>query len=997
MELLNEIYIPEYESQIYKSPVDNKYYTKMEYAIKNISFPINIISEQNIKRCAIMIIINTGYIVETKDIKYDNYIKLIFELLFEQKNSFKELFQKYNLKYKNKIYPEKTIIYFECDYKGFNPVFSNFVKNIIFFDRLIVQNNIKEILNSINLANEIDITYLYYKKYFQKNLEINNITDKEKKEMDLLEFFQYFFIKNTDKYITILSPYSNEKCKDIILKIFDKYKKDIRNNIFKTYEKYTPLNIKFIPFDEPTLLVVRKIDIEKNNIMKLKFYFPNLSPESENILEYFVYMINGERIGSYFYNNFKSNYIIDLKAYSNYSHNMPPQMVIIMKLFSNFNNYSLKIIIGKFINFLRKLKQDVNNIKITYENYQKMLLHNFNNNYIDSNYYYFLYEFTNNFISIQKDCSNQNDSNKYLKLLLKRYLLPEYNITLINNVLNEIIALRNLKITLELHPKLFTYFSNGLKRDNFVILNNKFECNEFNTYNYAIMNIKQLIAYASSTQGWDSSSFKHKQDKKKYISKEINTNIKENNKSINNDNIKVHLGLNTIANKLWYYIPDCNDINNINSSMIFSKFHIIHPNIRNYSNNKAIYRTNVKYYNYLNKKIEQEFEEIFEMGNEINLTRDENGFNLEIKSYKDIYIKILEKIFSFFFEFENDFVEYNDVNYLTEYFKTDFDKAINCLQTALKKEINEKFFEDKNNKMDIFKLKLFGVYLEENIYINAFISGNIDNDFIKKIKNVILAYNTREYESSSIFENISEFKKKIFDTKKLNEGTIYIFKLSNIFREMHINYFISFYQILDLENNKKVFLFLIYLLLKKHLNSENCKIYKIYIDQIFYILIIRKSLDYPEYMAKHVSLNIKKLIDIICFDKDNDDNNLKQILLNLKQIFIDEISNFKFKYDFIWSEIYNDTYNFEIELKDEKEFEDYIENKIDLNEFKNFFKNNFFEKQRKIEFLFYQDSIKYFNNTINKNKDSYPWNIDFIANNNILTINEIYNNINKIN
>jgi len=112
MELLNEIYIPEYESQIYKSPVDNKYYTKMEYSMKNISFPINIINEQNIKRCAIMIIINAGYIVETKNIKYDNYIKLIFELLFEQKNSFNELFHKYNLKYKNKIYPEKTIFFF---------------------------------------------------------------------------------------------------------------------------------------------------------------------------------------------------------------------------------------------------------------------------------------------------------------------------------------------------------------------------------------------------------------------------------------------------------------------------------------------------------------------------------------------------------------------------------------------------------------------------------------------------------------------------------------------------------------------------------------------------------------------------------------------------------------------------------------------------------------------------------------------------------------------
>ena len=135
---------------------------------------------------------------------------------------------------------------------------------------------------------------------------------------------------------------------------------------------------------------------------------------------------------------------------------------------------------------------------------------------------------------------------------------------------------------------------------------------------------------------------------------------------------------------------------------------------------------------------------------------------------------------------------------------------------------------------------------------------------------------------------------------------------------------------------------------------------------------------------------------MICYDNIGD-KNLKEILLNLKNIFIEEISNYNFKYDLIWSEIYNDTYNFEMELKDEKDFEEYIENKIDLNEFKNYFKNNFFEKQRKIEFLFYQETIKHFNNNIHKNNDSYPWNLDFIVNNNGLNINEIYYNINKIN
>ena len=988
MELLNEIYIPEFESQIYKSPLDDKYYTKIEHITDNIFFPLNIICEQGIKKCAILIIINTGYIVESINMKFENYIKLIFELLFEYKNNFNKLFNKYNLKYKNKIYPEKIIIYLEFDYLGLNPIFSSFIKNLIFFDKLIIQNNISDILNSINIANDINTSYLTYKKFFQKNSETNEIDNNSKnKEINLLEFFQYYFLKNKDKYLTILSPYPNDQCKNIITNIFDKLKKDIKNNIFKTYEKSTPLSIKFLPFDDPSILLVRKIDVKKNNILKLKFYFPSLTYEKENILEYIVYMINGKRIGSLYYHLLKNQFILDLKACAKYNYNMPPQIIIKMKLYSNITQFSLKIIISKLMNFLKKLKSDIKNIKVTYENFQKMLLLNFNNNN-DLNYYYFLYEFTNNFISLRKNPNNQNDSNKYLNLLINRYLLPEYNSSLIINILDEIISLNNLVITLELYPKLYSNFSYSLKSYNTTILNTSIESNVFNTYIYGIINKQEILKYSFTTTQYDNSSFKHKQDKKIYISKESISNI-NNNKILLNNNSKIQLGLNTIANKLWYYISDGDDINN--SNMVFSKFHIIHPNIRNHTNN--IYNINIKYYNYIDKKIEQEFEEIFEMGNEIKLTRDDNGFNLEIKAFKGIYIKILEKIFSFFFEFENDFIEYGDVNYTTEYFKSDFDKAIKCLHTALKNDINEKYFEAKNKMMNLFILKLYGMNLEDNLYIDGFIYGNLDLDIIKIIKNVLLEYNTREYDNNSIFENTTEFKKKVLETKKINEGNIYIYKLTGDFREHFINYFISFYQILDFDKEKKIFLLLIYLLFKKHLNNNTCKVYKIFIDEIYYILILRKSFDYPEYMAKNISLNIKKLIDI-CNNKS--DKDLIQILLDLKSQFSEEILNQKFKYDFFWSEIYNNTYNFDFEIKDKKSYVEYIEHKIDLNEFKNYFKNNFFFKQRKIEFLYYQGSIKYFNNNINKNKESYPWNLDFINDNGFI-VHEIYYNINKIN
>ena len=975
MDLLNSFYSPEYESTIYKSLLDTKNYSKFDNINNNISFPINVISDKKLKKCFILIVINSGYNIESMNLKHENYIKIIFELLFKRKNDFNKLFSKYNLKYENKIYSTKIIIYLEFDYLGFNPIFSNFIKNLIFFDKLIVQNNITEILNSINLTNNIDTDYLIYKKLLQKHLE--NCNEEKEKEKNLLDFFQYYFLKNKEKYMTILSPYSNEICKNIITNIFDKYSQDLKNNIFKTYEIYNPSNIKFLSFDEPSILLINKIDIIKNNILKLIFFFPSLKEDTENILDYIVYMINGKRIGSIYYYLFKNKIIKDLHAYTNYSYDMPPSIVINIKIEANFFvAYGVKTVISKIINFLRKLRSDVNLIKITYENYRKILLHNFNYNYYKilrdtkNEYFTFLYEFTNNFISLEKNSNNENNKNKFSNLLLNRYLLPEFNQTLITNIINDIMSLKNLLITIELFPNSLTNNLQNLRFSTTIMNNINIESNDYNTYSHATLDKINIINYAFTTQNYDNSSFKHKQDKSIYISKDLN-NI--NNIVIKDKISKIQLCLNNIGNNLWCYIP--NSGNDINNYIIMSKFHFIHPNVRNSIN--AINRTNVKYYNYINKKIEQEFDEILDMGNKINLTMDKNGINLEIFAFKDIYIKILDKIFSFFFEFENDFIEYNDVDYMTENFKCNLDKAINLLQSQLKNYIDEKYFEEKNKMMDIYKLKLYGTNLEDNIYINGFIYGNMDKDIIKSIKNILLKYNTREYDIYSVFNNTKELKKKILESKKLKEGHIYIYKIRQNFMENNINYFLSFYQILEFDKEQKIFLILIYLLLKKHLSSEICEIHKIYIDEIYYILIIRKSFDYPEYMAKNISMNIKQLIDIICDDKKN--KNLKQILLDLKTDFCHEIFNYEKQFNLIWSEIYNNSYDFDWEIKDEKSFDEYIEHKIDLDKFKNYFKNNFFDKQRKIEYLFYRDPIK---NIYSHKKDlnTYPWNLDYINN-----------------
>jgi hypothetical protein len=255
MDLLNSFYSPEYESTIYKSLLDTKNYSKFDNINNNISFPINVISDKNLKKCFILIVINSGYNIESMNLKHENYIKIIFELLFKRKNDFNKLFSKYNLKYENKIYSTKIIIYLEFDYLGFNPIFSNFIKNLIFFDKLIVQNNITEILNSINLTNNIDTDYLIYKKLLQKHLE--NCNEEKEKEKNLLKD------KNEKK------NKSNTKAEKEALKLKEKKNRDFNDMLGKIYPNIIKNNSNIFEVLLLIIYSVKKLSIINRLILNI--------------------------------------------------------------------------------------------------------------------------------------------------------------------------------------------------------------------------------------------------------------------------------------------------------------------------------------------------------------------------------------------------------------------------------------------------------------------------------------------------------------------------------------------------------------------------------------------------------------------------------------------------------------------------------------------------------------------------------------------------------
>ena len=965
-----------YENKIYQPLTDNNKYSTIK--INNIPFPINIINDSNSKRCAIMIFINVGYFIESQNIKYDNYIKIFLEIIFERNNKFNELFSKYNLKYYNKIDIEKTVIYFEFDYFGFEEIVYYFIKTIINIDNLLIQNDPNKLINIISIANDTDCNYILYKRFIENILiKINNdnkkINENNNNELKIEEFFQYYFLKNENIYITILSPYKINICKKILNTISDNLKYEIKRNLIKRYEKYKgneDLNAKIFTFNDIGLLMSSKIDISNNNILKLIFFFPKLKFEEQNILEYLVYMLKGKRPGSLYYDLYKRKYISDLNVYSVYNINIPSQLIIKIKLFFNFSfyNFSLNMIIAKLINYLRKLKSDKNLIKITYENYQKILLQNFifkNNNY-NTNYYNELFNITNNSIILQN--KYQNNNNNYINLLSNKYILPYYNDNIIEEIINQIMSLNNFFIIVEMFPRSFNTFilNNKSFKMNNLILNNIIEINEYNTNITAKINKNGIFNYANMTQIYDNPMFRHYQDKKCYLSKDYN--LIKNNNNFNN----IQLALNNIANKLWYQFDY-----NIKYPKIYSSFHIIYPNIRfnRYNHIPNIYSINLKYFNHLYKKIQIEFEELFDINNinfnndyYINLSKDENGLNLEINTFQDVYLIIIQKIFSFIFEFENNYIEYTNVDYNENIFKDEISQALWYLKQVIKKDINEKYFKDKNKYFNINEIKEYANEIIQNIYIDGLLYGYINYDIIKEVKNILFTYNTREYDNFSFFTDIPDFKKRLYEYKQIKESNIHIFKCRQGYVEDNLNYYLSFYQLIDCDNNKELFIIIIYLLLKIYI--PQCEIYKIFTDNIYYLLIFKKCFDNPEFSAKHITINIKKFVDII-----NNKSNIElyKILLSIKDDIENEINNFNNKYNYIWQEIYYDKYNFDKHDNLKEYYNKYftLKNNEWINEFKTFLKDNLFDKKRKVEFLFYKELLNF---NIIKDVNCYPWN-----------------------
>ena len=984
-----------YENKLYQPLTYYKNFSTLK--IKGSSLPpFNIISDIKSQKCAIMIFINVGYFQELQNREYKDYIKLLLYIIFEKENAFNKLFSIYNLKYKTIIDIEKTIIYFDFNSLGFEKIFKSFIEILSDIQNILVKINTNDLLDKISMADTLDTDYIAYNKIIN-----NSLTDiKSYREyQNIYNFFENYILKNNNIQFTFLLHYSLDKSIKIVEKKARQLIDKIRKNTSTKYKKYEGEKINLsLQISEPLLIISKKIDLYNNNIMKLMFDFPSLTYEEQNILEYISYMIKGKKPGSFFYDIYKRKYIQDFEIYTIYNIKTPSQIIIKFKLYSIFNVYILRIVIARLINFLKILINDKNLVEETYKNFQKFLLKkfmfkNYNNK---ENYYDELFDFTNNYLIINNKDNNKiynyyENNNNFINIFSKKYILPEFNFNLIENNIKNIIDLNNLLAIVELFPKNLNFINNE------IISELKTE-GKYKNYLTAKINKNNIIKYANDTYNYDFTIFNLKKNKINYLSKEksiiqiykINDkNTDKNKEKINNkysekipDKIqdKIHLILNNISNKIWYIFDY-----NIKYPKIFSSFHIIYPNIR--SNQFSVEQINLKYYNYLHRLIEIEFEELLDVNDDnfyINLNKDENGLNLEINTYSDIYLLVIKKIFSFIFEFDKNARELANIDYNSQINDNQILKAISYLKKVIKREINENYFEEINKQFSSNDINSYANEISQNMHIDGLLYGYLDKNILQEVRNMLFIYNTREYDNYSFFEDIPNFKQRIYDYTNIKEGSIYVYKLRQNFEEDNVSYYISFYQLNDCDDYKELFIIIIYLLLKEYL--PRVEVHRIFTDNIYYILIISKSFDNPELIAEYINKNIKNLVDIISNKKYLE---LKKLLFSLKGEIKNEISNFNSKYNYIWNQIYYDKYSFEQYDKLNNIYTNYFSLKSQKtkqwkNEFINYLNENLITKQKKVEFLFYKDFI---NITNNKEESKYPWNS--YNNNNSL---KIFNN-----
>ena len=904
----NEIEVLFEDKDIIKPLKDNR-----QYKIISLSNKIDcvIISDENSLKSAFSMIINIGYLNEKED--ETDFSFFIIEKLIKENDELNNILKENSGKLNYKINEDWTFIFFEIN--------SNyFIQALNIFGNYFNVNNLnnKRILENekfILIRKKEIINYPLFKKIqCRKKIKCENFIEK----------IQNFFLSN----------YTSDKIKiSLITKENFSQIEQILNPLFSNFKFCSNKHSKTINNNINKVLSLQSLKFSKKSLFNIVFYI-NSEISFNPFLEYLIYMFQGSRPGNLEYDFRWRKYIEKMYIYNYYSFNKGHELTLSMLL----SDFDFEPLIIKTLNYIQsiqkksKIEETYNDLKYVYENKFKFLN-------IDK-YEQFLYDITFNLF-------DEKDKN----LIFKQYFFPEFNNDVKEKILDLFNNLINNMMVIYYNPKnTFLRLNENLKKSN--KYNIHFE-NDF--YLFGSLNINEIKKTMNISYQWDQSMFLPK--------------IKHNELLISNNNLisekiekEILLYLNLTNMKLWY---KCNSKNQI--PKIFSFFHIEFPEINN-QNNLLQQQLNNLLINHIIKKIELKFDDIKIANNKIKVIYNEDGIDLLIITFENIFIKVINQILDYIF-FPNDLKEIGGINYEERNYNNIKEKSLVLLGSVIKKnsELTPKLDFKISNCFNIYNTQIekYGKEISKQLSVECFLYGFVREEILSFMKNYLQNHN-----NSNIYY-IKKKYKNLFEQK-----SIYIFQIPLNFQEKNVDYLICFFQIGFRDDYLDIYSSLICNLFNKN-NNQNIIMEKVYKDDIIYLRIIMNENN--KILNELLNVLEREILDF-CNIKFSE-NDIKENLIYLKKEFDD--NNFKKKFYSIWYEISKSTYNF-------KRNENILKllNNIEISELKincEKFMIKFFVDQRR-EVIFMCDHLKK-NSNINLNL--FPKGLKINISNQLKYINEI--------
>ena len=901
---------------------------------------ITLISDVNAERSGFSL---TTFLGErNKMIKYPGSANWIRSKLLSTNKELQSVFDAGFAVIKTHTELEYTNYYFDINSQHFtNALYIignilNDIKRVLLTDKTkqTIAQELQDILSSTNELHveNLLIDYLLCKECYHYSEDYSNVNDIILNIENLLDIF--YSPKNIK--IAIISNQDITTLKQIVHVSFDKL---INSNLsikpehtIEVSDLYQLVPLSKISFHQ---FIWHKPKQETHlKILKLILFSGEYQLKGLTQLSYFIYMLSGERPGSLSNDLKKRQLITNMNVYIEKTLSYGNRLVIEYELTKSGYEYLDNLVVLSFNYF-----KTFNDILSTYNDFRAIHQKKF------------LYMTIDKYSSYLNDISfNMVDYNKLNEVLYMNYDVESVASKVYNYMSNLKIQYATMVLYAydDIDPMnhLFGLFS----EDRVDILKNaKTNMRTYLGLNYLALpyeheGIEQRMHVSFH---WDKSSFLPK-SRNNYLTKLTSLASSPHETGPISTLISKENSINILYQKdTTFLVP-----------RVHSYFHLIYPQMR--TNDKAQHKLNLKAINHIMIDIDMEFEEARMSGNDINLDMDENGINIKLSCYKDVYLPIFLKLFTFIYD-RTQIREFTSIDYETKHYRNKQDKANTILGSVVKPDINGNY--NKNEQTFVVGSEIINYIgtIAMNSYIEGLLYGDVDDTLIDSLTEHLKA-----------FDNGNRIRKGLIDTyrdvindksmngifeylrfnKEIPDNNVHVFRLNEVYWEVDHNYMIMFYQIGKRTNAHDVYCDLICYRFNKMINRNyKFEMKKIFKDDYIYLLIMIDSFNEK---IDHVVQKVNDEID--SFTKNDikiTDVDFELMMNYVKRDYFKKPTRLRYKAIKVWYELYEKTYDYSRYDKLKQMIEDKMKKMSNTKkEYIEYIKTVFVDKVKRIEFQF---------------------------------------------